>query len=428
MQKIQPPRNASLFRSQALDYAGNRRYGTVLLNRSLSFSILTALVGLLGSLMLAFFAFFGYAKKAQVSGILLPSQGLIRLMPARPGVITDRRVQDGQSVKAGDTLFLLASERSSARLGNTEQAISSQLNSRRDSFRSELVQLSQQANERMAASRRRANDLSAEIRRIDAQSALQDRRIALAEAGVERYVRLAADSFVSPVQLQDKQAELLDQQQRLADLARARAASARDLAAAHAELRDLQIQARRDQEGAVRSISVVEQDLSENEARREIQVQAPQSGTVTAITVAVGQSVSATQVLAVILPAGAPLEAELYVPSRSVGFIKTGVQVLLRYQAYSYQKFGQAKGTVRDISKTALRPEELMLAGAAVPNQANAEPLYRVRVALDKQTVKAFGQEQWLKSGAVVDASIVLEERKLYEWVLEPLYTITGRI
>jgi membrane fusion protein len=28
----------------------------------------------------------------------------------------------------------------------------------------------------------------------------------------------------------------------------------------------------------------------------------------------------------------------------------------------------------------------------------------------------------------VLDASILLEKRRLYEWVLEPLYTVTGRL
>ena len=33
-----------------------------------------------------------------------------------------------------------------------------------------------------------------------------------------------------------------------------------------------------------------------------------------------------------------------------------------------------------------------------------------------------------LRSGMLVDASVMLERRKLYEWVLEPLFSISGRL
>jgi membrane fusion protein len=238
---------------------------------------------------------------------------------------------------------------------------------------------------------------------------------------------LHAASFVSAVQVQERQAELLDQQQRLADLTRARSAVERDLAAAQAEMRELRIQARRDEESGRRVINSTEQELTENEARRQILVRAPNDGVVTAITAHAGQPVASGQVLASVLPAGAELEALLYAPSRAAGFLKPGMTVVIRYQAYPYQKFGQAFGTVREVSHTALTPEELASSRAAPWASAASEPLYRVRVALPRQTVTAFGSEVPLRSGALLDASVLLESRRLYEWVLEPLYTVRGR-
>ncbi len=280
----------------------------------------------------------------------------------------------------------------------------------------------------MDAASHRVDSLGAEIARLDEQVELQQRRVAIAEATSQRYADLQASNFVSSAAVQDKQAELLDQQQRVSDLKRLRSASVRDRASAHAELRDLQVQSQRDQEAGQRNVAAVEQDLTENEARRQVFVRAPHDGVVSAITVEPGQSVAANQSLAAIIPSGSQLEAELYAPSRSAGFLRPGMQVLLRYQAYSYQKFGQSRGTVREVSTTAMRPEDLSLSGGALPPGSAAEPIYRVRVSLDRQTVQAYGVLQPLKSGAVIDASVLLETRRLYEWVLEPLYTITGRV
>jgi membrane fusion protein len=96
----------------------------------------------------------------------------------------------------------------------------------------------------------------------------------------------------------------------------------------------------------------------------------------------------------------------------------------LRYQAFAYQKFGQSHGVVSEVSRTALRPADLEVAGLV----ADAEPLYRVRVRLDRQTVMAYGAAQPLRAGDLLDASVVIDRRRLWEWVLEPLYTVTGRL
>ncbi len=45
---------------------------------------------------------------------------------------------------------------------------------------------------------------------------------------------------------------------------------------------------------------------------------------------------------------------------------------------------------------------------------------------MPKQTVMAYGKETPLQAGMRVDADIVVENRRMIEWVLDPLFTITG--
>ena len=118
----------------------------------------------------------------------------------------------------------------------------------------------------------------------------------------------------------------------------------------------------------------------------------------------------------------------MYVPSHAVGFIKPGMTAMLRYRAFPYQKFGQHRARVREVATTSVRPEELATSAAAMPGAAQSEPVYRIRLELDQQTVKAYGAPMPLRSGMLVDASVMLEKRKLYEWVLEPLFSISGRL
>jgi membrane fusion protein len=58
----------------------------------------------------------------------------------------------------------------------------------------------------------------------------------------------------------------------------------------------------------------------------------------------------------------------------------------------------------------------------------NAEPYYRVLVALDEQSIIAYGKQEPLRPGMRLDADILGERRKLYEWVLEPLYSLRGKM
>ncbi len=412
-----------MFRREAVEQTLVRSHGTVLLARPLAHSALTWLFAAIAALVVAFFGCAGVTRKAEVSGVLLPAQGLLRVLCTQPGVVLERPVHEGQAVKAGDVLFVLGSERASTRHGDVEQAIATLLQARRDSLSGEQQQLRQQTQQRIDAATTRADDLSAEVRRIAAQRALQQRRVGLAETALQRVAHLQAEGFVSAVQLQDKQADLLDQQQRLADLDRAQGAIERDLDAARAALRELPLQAARELQAGQRDIATLEQDLAENDARRRVLVRAPQDGTVTAITAEPGQPAALNQALVSLLPAGSQLEAELYAPSRAIGFVKPGMQVLLRYQAYPYQKFGQAHGRVREVSASPMRPDELAQASGPA-----AEPMYRVRVALERQGVTAYGAERPLRPGATLDATVLLEQRRLYEWVLEPLYTVSGRI
>jgi membrane fusion protein len=211
------------------------------------------------------------------------------------------------------------------------------------------------------------------------------------------------------------------------DLERARASADRGLADAQAEMRNLGFQSHREIEAAGRDAAEVAHAIAESEARRESIVKAPMSGMVTGLTVEEGYPVQSGQAMATMLQAGAPLEAELYAPSRSVGFIKPGMRAMIRHQAFAYQKFGQHTGTVREVSGIALRPEELPLHAGASAARSDGEPLYRVRITLDRQDVLAYGQAHPLKAGMALEASVILEERKLYEWILEPLFSVSGR-
>src|SRR5262245_45695682 len=102
---------ADLFRQEALDHQRQKLYGTILLARPPSFTVLTAFFVTMALALVAFFFLFGFNRKATVPGVLLPDQGLVKIYPTQAGVVIERRVADGQAVARGEVMFVLSGER-----------------------------------------------------------------------------------------------------------------------------------------------------------------------------------------------------------------------------------------------------------------------------------------------------------------------------
>jgi membrane fusion protein len=49
------------------------------------------------------------------------------------------------------------------------------------------------------------------------------------------------------------------------------------------------------------------------------------------------------------------------------------------------------------------------------------EPSYKLVVSLDSQQIDVFGTKENLLPGMAVDADLVLDNRRLFEWIFEPL-------
>ena len=434
-----------LFRPEALAAKRGEWFGRVILVRPFSFAFLTAFAVLCAGAILVFLFYGEYTKRAQVTGLLVPDRGLIKVMAQQPGVVVERRVKEGQSVKEGDVLYVLSSERLTGGLAPSRDgsqvgvganaAILETVRARQESLKDEHTQQARLAAQQHEQLTRRILDLRAEVAQLDNEIATQAARVASSHSQYQRHKNLAERHFLSELALQQKQDELLDQQGRHQALQRNRLTLARELTSAQNELAQLPARSKREQAQIARLVSELEHTGVATEAQRRILITAPQDGTVTAILAEPGQTAT-SQPLLTLLPANTRLEAQLYVPSRAAGFIEPGQKVLIRYAAFPYQKFGQYEGTVVGVSRTALSPQEIpaQLASAAPPGGVPqglpfvGEGLYRIQVALASQAATAYGKPQPLAAGMALEADVLHDTRSLIEWVLEPLYSLKGKV
>jgi len=409
-----------LFRRAAVAASRKDGLGPIVLARPVGLSALTAVALLIVAAITGFFAFGSYTARSTLRGRLVPDRGVIDVRSPQFGTVLDRRVAEGQRIEEGEVLFVVSSERRTAALGPAQTAVAEQLAERRRSLAAQIENT--RALERLE---RRSLDESAAA--LESDAAALDRaldgqrdRVGLAEQTAERYARIRAQGYVADELFQAKRADLLEQRARLQSLERERGAVERQGADVAARLGSLELRYRNQVADLERSMSAADSDIAENEARREIVVTAPAAGVSTGIAAVVGQVVDSSTPLLFIVPADARLRAELQAPSRAVGFVAVGEDVLLRYEPYPYQKFGHYHGTVEAVSRTAVP------GGARPDSPFGGEPVYQVVVALRSQTVTAYGEPRELRAGMAVDADVLLETRRLYEWMLEPLYSLRG--
>ena len=415
---------SDLFRPEALAAKRGEWLGTIQLAAPLSGWVLSAIALALAAGLIAFLAFGHYTRRERVSGQLLPAQGLLSVGSPNAGTVSHVLVREGQSVRRGDALVEVSGELDSAALGGTRALVSVQLRAQRTRLQADLDDQQRLADEQSRGLSEKLATLRDQVAQIDAQLELQRKQTDSAQALLDRIEPLRDKGYVSAIQIQQEEANVLSGRSQLKALQRQRLDVQQQIADAQQQHAQIPLTLAAKQNDTHRALAEIDQQLAQNEAQRALVLRAPADAIVSTLPVDPGQAVAAGQTLLTLVPSGSELQAQLLVPSSGVGFVRPGDRVVLRYRSYPYQKFGLHYGRVAQVSNSALTPSEI----AAITGQAASEPLYRVAVKLDDSTVLAYGKPELLKAGMALDADILQERRRLIEWVFEPLYGLGRRV
>ena len=415
----------TLFRREALEARRTSWLGAISLAQPLRLWLLT-LLGVLAALVVVAFLVLGtYTRRSTVTGQLVPTHGLATVLAPATGVVGRFDVSEGERVDTGQVLAVVTVPRATPAAGDTQAALESRLAQRQAGL--ESMQDAQQQQLQAQAEGLRAQLASArrELAQAEVEVSTRQEQARIARETLERLRQLQDNKYVSLLQIKQQESAALEYAGQAQALQRQTTAARRTIAQLEQALRELPGQQRAVAATLQRDLASLEQERVQTQAQGALAVSAPVGGVVATQLVKPGQAVQAGQPLLSLLPGDGRLEAELLVPSRAIGFIEPGDSVLLRYQAYPYQKFGHQRGTVGRISRSALSGGEL---GVPIGSAQQGEPYYRVTVALAEQVVTAYGRPEPLKPGMLLEADILGERRRLIEWIFEPLYSIRGKV
>lgn len=413
----------SLFRSESEAARATSWLGRIVLIRPASFTFLALLALGIAILLAAFFITAEYTRKSRVTGVLAPTQGVVRIVAPQAGMVVAILVREGDNIEGDAPLLAIADTRTSRTIQEYGAALASRLEARRSALARQREQALAAFESERAALLQRQQGLERELELLDAEISVHSKRLAISTRGTERARNLEGRGFLSPAAREREEEASLEHASRVEAVRRTQLSLHREMGAIEFEMNTARARALAQIAGIDAQAAALEQERLERDVQSHATLVAPTSGTMASIVVEPGQVVSAGMTLATLIPLNASLEAHLYTPSRSIGFVRDGQEVLLRFQAYPHQKFGSHRARVIAISKNPLAPAELGFA----PPDGSREPVYRIKALLDSQTITAYGRPEPLQAGMQIEADILLDRRRLIEWIFEPLLSLAGR-
>lgn len=411
---------SGLFRKEALDAQRRSWLGGISLVQPLRFWLLALFATIAAVGIVSFFWIGEYSRRSRVPGELVPDLGLSTVVAPSAGVVARLDVEEGDHVQRQDGLLTINVPRVTS---SGQDAVSTLLDAQRSRIAS-VGAMSEFHDRQLAAqqdgAKTQRSAMLRELAQIDAEIRTRGEQVRIARETLSRYRSVEDERYVSLIQINQQEQSMLEAVNAQQALQRQATSIRRNLAELEQRLAEIPHQRLSAKAVSERDLAALNQEFIRMEADGELLLRAPVTGLVANRLVEAGQAVQPGQPILSLLPKGSELRAQLLVPSSAIGFVKSGDRVLLRYQAYPYQKFGAHGGTVVRISRSALTGNE--------KDGDTKQSLYRVLVSLDQQGVLAYGKMEPLRPGMQLEADIIGERRKLYEWLLEPLYSVSGRL
>lgn len=413
----------AIFREQAINQQLQRLHGEVVVLPRISHSLISLMLLLAVAAAGALLTMGSFARKETVSGWLEPVSGIARVFAERSGIVRSIRVKPGDLVQRGDTLLTVNGDQYLSDGRSLDATLIEQLRQAHERLTDRIVRTQLAHPLDQAKLEAEYESTKQDIELVRQQLVAMHQQQALLDKQLAHTRRLANEGYASQAQVDNELARKsrLDSEKSVLD---------RTLAQQENRLRQLEMdldllptRQRDELDELITRRTQLERQILELEGQRGYTLTAPVSGRVASLQVEVGQRIPTTQPVLTIVPNDAEFEARILLPVEASGFVEPGQEVVIRYDAFPYQKFGSYRGRVKDVSNTLMMPRELVNAPVSPSG-----PVYPASVSLDRQFVQTYGEDTALAPGMTFLADVTLEERSLVEWLLEPLLSLKGRL
>lgn len=399
-----------LFREEAARLGIATEFGDAAFHQPLSLKALVL------SLVATFIGFLLFAALAQIKttvpvvGHLNPVSGEVQVYAERSGIVRELLVEDGDEVAQGRTLAILESPLFDSRGNPVSQLQLQQIQEQMDDLLKRRETLQRRLYLEQEAERERAASLRRELTLLQAQQQTLDDRLGLMQQAFDRQGQLHERGLLADAELEKQHDALLgaieasqSQQLRIAT-------QQGELLASERRLQRQPLQEREELLVLSASLSQLKGRKAELQQQGVFSVPAPAAGVVSNQLLVVGDQVNAQVPFLSLVATDAELEVYLYVPSRALGELALGQEVMVELDAYPAQLHGTQPAEISAIAAVAMNPREFLF-----PLDVQ-EPIYLVRARLQEVPTGVT-----LRSGMQVAAEIVTGRETLLQKMTAPL-------
>jgi membrane fusion protein len=414
-----------LFRTDAVKYRSQRWTGKAVLIPPVSPIFVYGFCIIFFVLVLSLLIFGSYSRRVNVHGELVSVPRAISLFSESQGYIVKLHVKPGMVVHQGQPLAEINVSRTTLSGGVSErqrETISTQIKTieyiivrLRDNRKVTLDTLSTEK-KRYEEALRKTSDIVTQ-----AQHGLE-----VMKQGMESYRDYHRRGLINQDQLTNQTALYYQQQNNLLSLITQNEQNALQVVTLEG---NIQTQGS-DFDNQIYQLEIQRSDLQRQltdvEASGTQVITAPASGTIDSISTAEGQITRPGDALLQMIPGNATrYELVLWVPDNAVPFLHSGDRVNIRYDAFPSEKFGLYPGRILSVGTVPVSNQEMSTYPSA-PGMNLAEPQtwYRVIVSPEKNQFFWQGKKIPAENGMKASATLFLESRKLYQWVLSPFYDL----
>ncbi|MBT8083601.1 MAG: HlyD family efflux transporter periplasmic adaptor subunit [Woeseia sp.] len=367
----------------------------------------------------ALLLFGSYTASDRVRGFLKPEAGTVQIFAPRSGVIAKLMVRNGDRVTQGTSLLSVSAERQTHGVSVDTQIIAA-LEAELRGVAGQLERMPARQQQQRAALAAELAASNEQLRFLRTQLRLHDDHLELDAAQQSRLAQLAERGHVAASELQRQRSTRSLLQQQRAEVSREIARIEGVARRGFVDSQELPLR-QQDERAELHAKQLrLTRELAAARGAAAFSIDAPTAGVVSGLTRRHGDGVRSNTPLLTIIPELSQYCAILLVPSRAIGFTAVGDTVRVRIDAYPYQKFGVITGTVQAISQTVLLP------GEQSSPVLSAEPAYRVRVALNAQSLVAGNDVLPLSADMTVVAEVRRDQRRIIEWLMAPLVSLVA--
>jgi membrane fusion protein len=411
-----------MFRKEALDAKKQKLHGDVFLTQPISFILVSILLFSILLIIIVLLITGSYARSEQVNGHVVPSKGMVRIQASQFGTLENVYIKEGENVRAGQQLALITVSQTSLDgdfyADKALRALAIQQETLYEQIGLENIQLKSDLDDNS----HEQEELNLLIASLQQQLVFQQELLSLAESTFKDVKDVLERGYVSKlesdrrlqvwitqkIQLQIRERELVSAKSKLEHLKNA--------------VERLPLLSQKKLADLANRQSDIDAKFAELESKSVYVITSPIDGRVVTISSAsIGRSILVGQPFINILPENSVLEAELFVPSRAIGFIDEGQEVKILYDAFPYQSFGTYNATISSITESILAPSEVV-----APFTVD-EPVYRVKAIISSEVVEVKGRDISIQSGMTLKANIILERQSFLSWLLAPLLAVGAR-